>query len=95
VNVVESDTELEDELQAAEAEINHLTWKVHKKHACLWQALSRDHFGENISAEDWYAFVNEYKDAFAEAATELAREMWEDYQEAKTCPDADPPDAAP
>jgi hypothetical protein len=45
----------------------------------LWQYIERDHIDSNIKKTIWEEFVLSYQDEFAEKVSELAQEMWNNY----------------
>ena len=47
--------------------------------AYLYQFMEKKHIASDASDEDWELFVEEYQGAFADAASEIALEMWADF----------------
>ena len=47
--------------------------------AYLYQFMEKKHIASDASDEDWELFVEEHQGAFADAASEIALEMWADF----------------
>lgn len=45
----------------------------------LWQYIERDHIDSSIKKTIWEEFVLSHQDEFAERVSELAQEMWNNY----------------
>ena len=45
----------------------------------LWQYIERDHIDSAIKKTIWEEFVMSHQDEFAERVSELAQEMWSNY----------------
>jgi hypothetical protein len=45
----------------------------------LWQYIERDHIDPKIKKTIWEEFVLSHQDEFAERVSEIAEEMWADY----------------
>ena len=47
----------------------------------LWQYIERDHIDPKIKKTIWEEFVLSHEDEFAERVSELAEEMWNNYNQ--------------
>ncbi len=47
----------------------------------LWQYIKRDHIDSAIKKTIWEEFVLSHQDEFAERVSELAQEMWSNYNQ--------------
>ena len=47
----------------------------------LWQYIERDHIDPTICKNIWAEFVLSHQDEFAEKVSELAEEMWSNYNQ--------------
>ena len=47
----------------------------------LWQYIERDHIDSSIKKTIWEEFVLSHQDEFAERVSELAQEMWSNYNQ--------------
>ena len=45
----------------------------------LYQYIEKKHIDENCSDEKWYRFVEDFGDVFAEECSELARELYNEF----------------
>ena len=59
---------------------------VKKMKAKLWQIIEKEHMenmtGETITDKEWELFVIRLQDIFADEVSELALEIWRDYDPA-------------
>jgi hemerythrin-like domain-containing protein len=47
----------------------------------LWQYIEKDHIDSNIKKSVWENFVASNQDKFAERVSEIAEELWENYNQ--------------
>ena len=47
----------------------------------LWQYIDKSHIDPKIQDEIWEEFVLSHEDEFAEKVSELAQEMWNNYNQ--------------
>jgi hypothetical protein len=47
----------------------------------LWQYIERDHIDPKIKKTIWEEFVLSHQEEFAEKVSELAEEMWSNYNQ--------------